>query len=451
MKHATLNVLISATACLAAPGCALLTTNPGHPDSYGRSLVSASYYDPKEIWSTSCKSPPSAANRSGAWTPPPPAYLATDTPCGIWQARGYGYNLHLKYKAAAYKAQDVQNAIAVPLFGAAIATAGAAIAHTSTVVVAATGLGGTSLYAGYQYLHPDQDAATDQNADSQLLCVVDRSKPLIGESSVPLILEKAALEDAIVKLLSDAGPLMNESNPSAADKAAQDAVNAAKDAGNAELKLLTADIDLYNTFPSEIYHLVDQIDAAAKTSGKRTIDYNGILSSMQASATHQQATTDAKGSLQQAQTAASKIANAPGTQSANAKLVSQGAHVPPGGAPAAPPQPAAGSILAQVSGPPTNGAKGTADATKTAPGTNDKADTGTGKTGTNQTTVTRLATILNSNTIDDITKVTIIVNDALQNMPSPDFTVTNTNLLACIPDPTGAAPAASTNSQKSSE
>jgi hypothetical protein len=131
--------------------------------------------------------------------------------------------------------------------------------------------------------------------------------------------------------------------------------------------------------------------------------------------------------------------------------VSQGAHVPPGGAPAAPPQPAAGSILAQVSGPPTNGAKGTADATKTAPGTNDKADTGTGKTGTNQTTVTRLATILNSNTIDDITKVTIIVNDALQNMPSPDFTVTNTNLLACIPDPTGAAPAASTNSQKSSE
>jgi hypothetical protein len=181
-------VMTLSIACIAVlPGCAMSETRPGNPDSYNTGLSGGRYYasEWKHLeWPTSFASSDAdeTAQKENIRTlqsktvpihDPPPAYLASNVPREIWQARGAAWNMHLKYLAASYKAQSRQDSIAVPLFGLAIATAALGVAKASTVSVAATALGGTSLYAGYDYLHPDKDMSTDQTAATALQSTLD--------------------------------------------------------------------------------------------------------------------------------------------------------------------------------------------------------------------------------------------------------------------------------------
>jgi hypothetical protein len=260
-------------------GCAWLDTHPGHPDSYQYT----SYYRNEKHWpTTASKSSQPAAPSSD---PANEVYLIAKTPREIFWNRRAAYEFYVQYKDAAYKAQDREDQIAIPLFGAAIAVAATGIAHASTLVVAAAGLGGSAVGAGFAYLQPDKDAVTDQAAESKLICVVDQSKVLNDLSPVPLVLDKDALQQALEALEQSSGALAASTDPN--DQSAQEALQKVEDAGAAGLKSLNAAIAAYVALPGEIGSTANTIDQNAKSSSARTISYAGILQSLQTSSQNQ--------------------------------------------------------------------------------------------------------------------------------------------------------------------
>lgn len=418
-----------ATITLLA-GCAHFQTRPGTPDSYRVGLGFGNYYQSSGLQNLEWPTGSTGTNGSGknvndlqlAGVPirdVPPVYKASAIPREIWQARGAAWNLHLKYLAASFKAGEVQDAIAVPLFGSAIATAALGIARASTVSIAATGLGGMSIYAGYNYLHPDKDLTADQTAAFALVCVVDQSLPLRTMSAIPLMLDKAALQDALDQLAIDSGPLMMEPSPSTADKATQQAVTAAQSAAKQTMTNLDTNINLYDNMPSLLYTVVDQIDKTAQTGGTRSLDYSGILSSLQASVSNKSANNAAQNSVTQAAQAGTAAAAAP--SGANAQAVSQSKSPD---APAASPNTNLDSITTPASG-------GTISALATSQP--DAAAADPGKAGSNQVTATSLSATLNS-PLSDLQKVTKLANDANEDLAVVDYPTIQANLQAC---PTG--------------
>lgn len=415
--------LTLATSCLCLlAACSNLQTRPGHPDSYAPGLSGEDYYGSalkKLEWPTSPpiekenpQSVPSLQNKGVPIHQPPPDYLATSVPIEIWQARGAAWNLHLKYLAASYKAADVQDAFAVPVFGAAVATVALGIAKANAVPIAATGLGGASLYAGYSYLHPDKDISTDQAAAFDLVCVVDQSLPLRTMSVVPLLLDKAALQDALDQLASDSGTLMSLPSPSASDRAAQDAVTAAQSAANNAMDSLNDNINVYNSMPALIYSMMDEIDKAAQTNGARSIDFNGLVSTLQAAATdkatnttNQKATADAQ---KKASVAAKSSPKSPATQQVTTPKAATTQNL--GSITSGP----SGAETAALAGPPAAGAV-----------------VDTGKSGTNQATATKLTATLSDPATSDLQKITRITRDANEDLQVTSYHDVAAKILVC--------------------
>ncbi|RKE25891.1 hypothetical protein B0G76_7459 [Paraburkholderia sp. BL23I1N1] len=382
-------------------GCSYLETRPGHPESYNK------YYDEKQKWDTTIqKSQDAAASAAETATP---VYRVAKTPIDIWKARGYAYNFHLQYKAASFKAQDVEDVLAVPVFGLAVATVAVGLAHVGTAAVAGTALGGAALGAGVAYLRPDKDVATDQAADAALLCVVDQSKDLNNISAIPLVLDVAALQDALDKMRTDAGALMvsTKSTDQQAQKAFADADSAAESA----IKAVNAAISAYVALPGNIYAAADAIDSTARAGGARSLDYGSVLSSLQTSAKNQSATDDAKTQLQKATTSAAANTNAKGAavavtagkQSAPATtLTNADAEIQKVvAANVLPPQP--GAVAAVAGKPATNSSSKTAT----------------------------LKSVLDSTQIGDIARVNALTKTALDDIPDPNFSAIAATIKSC--------------------
>jgi hypothetical protein len=394
MKNKT-NVISALIPAIVIAGCAPLNTRPGHPDSWN-----TTYYKPDLEWKT-IGTPGMDLSQAKATAPSAtPVYQTAKTPAEIWQARGYAWNMHLRYQAAAYKAQDVQDELAVPVFGAAIATIATGLARASTVAVAATGLGGASLGAGASYLHPDKDAATDQAATSALLCVIDQSKILNDMSAIPLVLDKAALQDALSQMRQDLGPLLTGASSNQQAKAA---VQAVETAAESSIKALDAAIAAYVAVPSEIFLAADTIDQAAKTSGARTLDYSSLLKSLQTSATNQSATDKAKTDVQTASdaTASAKLPGGNGSTGASTQTLE-----------------ATASVVKQALTEPAAGqAADTATATATTAATQTKQDA--------------LSSVLKNTGIADLTRVNLLAKAALDDIPNPNFSDAAASIKSC--------------------
>jgi hypothetical protein len=409
--------------CGALSGCAYLNTRPGHPDSYRTNR----YYDPSLRWNTNVAADGTAA-QSGrtqiAAGQPPPAYTTTNVPRDIWKARAAAYNKHLEYEAASYKAQDIQDEMTVPLFGAAVATGAVAIARASTVAVAATGLGAGAAGGAYGYTHPGTDAATDLTADAGLLCVVDQSHILQNLNDVPLVLDRAAIEDALSLLEADAADLLGKSNPSTADQKTIDAVHAAEAAAHTTLAALQSAIADYNQLPSVIYKAVDAIDMSAKSAGQRSTDYASILSGIKAAGATQASTDTAKANLDTSQTKAA-TAQASSGQSASSGEVT----APKGDASAdAPPTspgaatPALLSVTSPVAGDALQARTGVAAASAA-------ADPAAAQDSASK--VTTLTTIVTTPTLSDLTKINRLAEIAMDDMPNPTFAAIGSEISTC--------------------
>lgn len=406
MKRCLVWTLSAALICPPAlSGCSILETRPGHPESYDNG-----YYNKDQLWPTSVKPDNTNGTSTGSQTP---VFLTARTPVEIWQARGYTYNMHLKYQAAAYHAEDVQDGLAIPVFGAAIATVATAIGRASTVAIAATGLGGASAAAGYAYLHPDKDAATNQTAASALMCIVDQSKVLNDMSAVPLVLDQAALQDALNKLITDSGSLMQSVNP--VDQQAQTAVRTVQTAAAKVMSALDSAISAYVALPSEIYEAADSIDQTAKSGGARSLDYQSILSSLKTSANNQSSTNDAKSQVQQANATAAQASSAP-AQTPQAQKVTQ----PDGSAPA--------TNLTTTQANVTSATTSVSIAQPTNQTTQGVA--GSPSIGTT-TKSASLSTLLNDTTISDLTRVTLLSQAATNDIPSPNFSDVAANIKNC--------------------
>jgi hypothetical protein len=401
-------ITIIATCGPLLVSCSLLNTRPGHPDSYNTAYLHLEREWPTTVSNTK---PGDVADKSGSQTP---VYLTAQTPGEIWQARGYSYNMHLRYQAAAYKAEDVQDALAIPIFGLAVATVATAIGHASTVAVASVGLAGGSVAAGSSYLHPDKDATADQTASSALLCVVDQSKILNDMSAVPLTLDKAALQDALNKLQTDSGALMNSVNP--ADQTAKAAVQAVQTAADTAMQALDAAISQYVTLPSEIYQTADAIDQATKTVSPRVLDYSSVLKSLQTSATNQSTTDQAKSQVQTAGTTAAK-ASSTGAPSPAARKVTMPSLTPSSttNLDTATAQVASATSATSIKTPKDPATAGVAGTPATGSGSKPQA----------------LSSVLNDTTIDDMTRVTILAKSALDDVPSPNFSAIAANIKGC--------------------
>lgn len=419
---------LAAYVSVALCGC----TRPGHPGSYGiyQSCTSSqsvcTYPGQGKAWPTSASG---HAEQNSA----PPAFKATGAPFAIWQARGAAWNKHLQYQAAAFHAENVQDGLAIPLFGAAISTVAAGIASAGTTTVAAAGLGGATVGGIYTYIHPDKDITTDLNAAFALLCVVNVTKPLTYHSVVPLLLDKAALQDALDQLNADSALLMEQSSTDATVKQAQTAVTSAQSAAKSTLNDLNNAIEVYDSLPTEIYSAVSEIDYTAQSSGSRALDYGTILASLQTSNTH---ATNAANSSTQVAKATSKAATlkttvagqkkskskTPAAVTAVTKNQSLGGDTTQ---PANPAVPKANTNLANITTTATD--KQTADATTGDTPTSGKSgdtantDTGNSESGSAQEKVEALARALNTTATNDLEKVNQIASDAEQDIPIPNF------------------------------
>ncbi|MBV9655443.1 MAG: hypothetical protein JOZ42_12865 [Acetobacteraceae bacterium] len=324
--------------------------------------------------------------------------------------------MHLKYQAAAYKAQDLQDELAIPVFGLAIAAVATGIAQASTAAIAGTGLGGAAGAAGVSYLHPDKDAATDQAATAALLCVVDQSKILNDTSAIPLVLDKAALQDALNQMRVDAGPLLTGSTSNQPAKAAVQAVEAAAESS---MHALDSAIAQYVALPGEIFQAADTIDQTAQTSGARSFDYSSVLKSLQASSSNQSSTEKAKFDLQKAtdSTGSAGRSNRPGgakatTLKATTSILNEGltdaqAEAAPSatkeGAEASQPEATSGSVRSFK-----------ADAALV---TNPKEGS--------------LLALLGNPAIGDLTRVNMLAKEALDDIPNPNFAATAAAIKTC--------------------
>ena len=400
----------------ALSGCAWLNTRPGHPDSYAGTEYYVAAYKPPGSWhdKTQKFDVPSADASST------PVFAIAKTPAEIWKARSYARDVALRYQAAAYKAQDRQDELAIPLFGTAIGTAAAAIAHVSTVGIAAIGLGGGAAGLGYSYLHPDKDAAADQSAEAALFCVVDQTHILTDMSAVPLALDKAALQDAVQNLLAKSGGVTNNTAPSGA--AAKKALQAVLDSADQTIQALNAAIAQYVMLPSEIYLQADTIDETTKASSVHTIgSYQSLVSSLQTAATNQAMTDAAKTSLQSANgtiaqapaggSATAALAPAPAPLNANTNLASAKSQVQAGTV--------AGTALVAQATAPENGAAAPSASTSPA------ADTQTDSKNT------ELNALFEDGTLSAMTRVTALGKIATNDIPEPNFSTIAANIKAC--------------------
>lgn len=382
-------------------GCSYLETRPGHPESYNK------YYDAKQKWDTTIRKPQNdVADADETATS---VYRVAKTPIEIWQARGYAYNFHLQYEAASYKAQDVEDVLAVPVFGLAVATVAVGLAHVGTAAVAGTALGGAALGAGVAYLRPDKDAATDQGADAALLCVVNKSKDLNNISAVPLVLDVAALQDALGKMRTDAGTLM--ASTKSTDQQAQKAVSDADAAAESAIKAVNAAISAYVDLPGNIFAAADDINTAAKAGGARSLDYASVLSSLQTSAKNQSAADDAKTQLQKATTSAAANTNAKGA----AVAVTAGKQ----SAPATTLTNADAEIQKVVAATVLPTQPGAVAALAGKPATNSSSKTAT------------LKSVLDSTQIGDIARVNALTKIALDDIPDPNFSAIAATIKSC--------------------
>jgi hypothetical protein len=429
--------LFGSSAALALlSGCAVMQTRPGNPDSYNSGPFGRNYYKDlaRELppWPAVDATADTVAKLQTQGVPAsiaPPVYKKTNVPREIWTSQGFAWNMHLKYQAAAFKAADMQDLIALPLFGTAIATAATGIAHASTVAVAAAGLGGASVAAGYSYLHPDKDAATDQAAAYGLECIVDNAQPLVTKSDIRLILDRAALQDALAILQTDSAGLLQETNPSATDKAAQDAVQAVQTSGQNTVSSLTTAINAYDGLKPAIDTAIHQIDNNAKVAGSRSLNQEAILASLTTSATHAATTTATQSQVQNAQGMAkttTAIANA-GFSKKTKNLQAVTMPKPQ----SSDKQPESNSFLQDV----TN--EGTApSSTRVATALNDAGQppaTGgdAGTAGTQK--VVQLLAIASDPATNDMEKVSRLSTEALQDIPSPNYTSVQASIQACVP------------------
>jgi hypothetical protein len=413
--------VLNVTTLFMLGGCTYLTTNAGHPDSYQYTTY---YQDLRKLaWNTTLKRLSSTAPTSQTASP---VFIITRTPQEIWQARAVAWNKSLQYEAASYKAQDVQNNLAIPVFGAAIAVAATAISHASTVAIAGTGIGGAAAGAGYTYLHPDKDATADRAADSALLCVVNQAKILTDMSAVPLVLDKAALQDALSQLSSLSGPLSRDT--SAATQAARTAVKSAQNAGEAAIKSLNTTIAQYVQLPADIYQEIDQIDGTAKSAGARIIDYASLVKTLQASATNQAATDTAKSDVQ-----ASKESTAAAT-SGNGGTVPPAAStvLSPSSAPASTPDltATAQQVQTSVSNAPV---PEVAAPDEQSPPPNAAVTPAVGKPSTDdgQAKSAALTGVFNDPTMSAVDRVNQLATTALDDIPDPNFSAIAGNIKAC--------------------
>ena len=403
--------LFSAASLLS--GCAWLNTRPGHPDSYAGTEYYVAAYKPPGSWHDRTQTADAAGGGAGST----PVFAIAKTPAEIWKARNYAHNIALRYQAAAYKAQDRQDELAIPLFGTAIAAAAAAIAHVSTVGIAAIGLGGGAAGLGYSYLHPDKDAAADQSAEAALFCVVDQTHILSDMSAVPLALDKAALQDAVQNLLAKSGGVTNNTAPSGS--AAKKALQAVLDSADQTIQALNAAIAQYVMLPSEIYLQADTIDQTTKASSVHTIgSYQSLVSSLQTAATNQAMTDAAKTSLQSAN---GTIAQAPLGGSSTAALAP------------APAVPEANTNLKSATNQAEAGAlAGTAlVAQATAPDAAAPAVTNSAATIQADSKTTELNALFEDATLSAMTRVTALGKIATNDIPEPNFSTIAANIKAC--------------------
>ncbi len=418
MKTARFRNAILLVTASALSGCAWLETRPGHPDSYANTRYYPYPYKPHGLWAgTVAAGDPSAATAAGSRV-----FAIAKTPAEIWHARGYAHDAAIRYQAAAYKAQDRQDELAIPVFGAAIGVAATAIARVSTVGIAATGLGGAAAGAGYSYLHPDKDAAADQAAEAALFCVLDKSKILLDMSAVPLTLDKAALQDAVLDLETKSSALLNSTNPN--DAAAKKAVQAVIDSGNQTIQALSAAISQYALLPGEIYTQVDTIDQATKSENGRSVDYQSLVSSLQTSASNQLQTDAAKAQLQ---AATNTVAQAQQTSSGSGgkAAAALGASASPAPAPtlmAAAQQVGAGARAGAATIPPA-AAAAPSQPGEAAPGA-PVIDNGTAKTA-------ELQSVFDAAALSAVTRVTTLAQIATNDIPSPNFSDVAANIKAC--------------------
>jgi hypothetical protein len=417
MAHTNLHLIGVVAVC--APllsGCGYLETRPGHPDSYSARFNG--YYDAKREWSVKASAWSGSESSAAAAGSATPVFVTAKTPFEIFRARAYAYNSYLKFEAAAYKAQDLQDELAIPLFGAAIAVAATAIGHASTVAIAATGLGGAAAGAGFSYLHPDKDAAVDQSAEAALLCVVDQSKVLVDMSAVPLTLDRAALQDAMNRLETEAGPVLNST--AQADQATRDAVKAVLAAADTSMQSLNAAIAQYVMLPSEIYAAADAVTEGAKSAGARSVDYGSILKSLQASATNQSQTDQASLQVQAASEKVAQASAAPQGTTAHRSVLRAAL------------QPVAATNLALAAGQVRSGLA--ASAMPAAPEIANPAATAMGgapAAGSAGTQAAALTGILDNTGMNDLVRVTVLAKLALNDIPNPNFGAVAANIKGC--------------------
>lgn len=424
-----------------AAGCSFMNTRPGHPDSWCNK-----YYDSSKEWHTSkgagpsscsdsnsstaastAAAPPAASGASAASAKPAsapgagsPTYLVARTPVEIWQARGYAYNMHLRYEAASYKAQDRQDALALPIIGAAVGTAAAAIAGANPYILAGTALGGAAVGAGAAYLQPGSDAKADISADSALLCIVDVSNVLTNLTAIPLALDKAALQDALTQLRLDTGALSSGKN--GLDQTVLTTIATVEEAGDNVIQQLDAAISQYVMFPALIYQTTDRVDIAARTGGARSLDYASALQNLQASLTTQTNAAEAKKQVQAATTEAAKTPHKKSPTPAAAASAT-GASAPSAASSGAAPtllveaqktvnSVASAAAAQQPASTPSIAGQPPLDATN-------KADT--------------LTNILGSPALTDMTRVTVLSKAALNDLPVPDFPTIAAGIQKCWP------------------
>jgi len=479
MRHATC-LLAGGISIFCNGGCSRLATTPSHPDSFGTaSLLGPSYFMSADnciagaagsritgrdlqcqMWSTQ-KTRFAPSNNQQAYFD----YIATPLPFQIWQARGQAWNMHLRYLAASYKAADVQDQLAVPVFGAAVAVVASGIASLGATAVASAGLSGGVVQGGTSYLHPGADAAAERTAASALLCVVNRSEPFIDLNVVQLLLDRAALEDTLVVLKST-------SNTGATKKAS----DAAEKAGDDALTALNKSINAYSGAPEAIRETMASIDDAARTGGARTLDYSKILSDLKASAASTPAKADAAASVNKSKTATMQAKAAGGTKGAMTRtslfpdattatvggdtakpLVSRqsnlAALVDPDDGDALLPGIDGADVKTAKIAPATSPGAAAADpndpmamsaAPSPSPASSTHADVSAGRAGSGLSAVKRLTQVENNTGTTTLDKINAIAFMATQDIPSPDYSDVAANVRLCVGGGTSPSTAGST-------
>jgi hypothetical protein len=390
----------------------------------------------------------------------PVDYKATTTPGDIWKARGFAWNKHVCYMRMARKAEDVQDVFAIPVFGAAISAVAIGLTGGGAAAVGGAGLGGGSAAGLYSYSHPDVDAKTDHQAAAALLCLVDGSENLRHNSSIPLILDEAALRDARRLLDMDIQAIQTDSGI-AGGKTADAALTAARAADegvDTTIMSLESEIKSYAKLPGLLYSLSDQIDQDAQAKNPRTIDYASIKSSLQQSVVAQATKNDSKTASAQSKsiTAAlqasvgSKTENQRNGMSEGLKKATIGTHQPGGEVSPVPDPKRAPDLAAITTSQSGEGAK-RADATVEGPQDassdgSSKAKTaaahnGIGSGGTAEKQVAELATVLNDSAVPDLEKVNRLLDRANRDLDQTDFANVSTALQGCKLDPSSSTAA----------